>query len=75
MITVKETFRIKGNTTVLVCDVFEDSEITKTIQSNAGTHVSFEVLPVRNCFSEATTRNIILFDNKENTNIEEITFI
>lgn len=75
MISVKEVFEINRDTTVLVCDVFLDSEISDLIRTEQGDFADFEVLPVRECFSKARTRNIVVRGNLDKLNIKNIQFI
>ena len=75
MISVKEVFEINRDTTVLVCDIFQDSEISDLIRSEQGDFSDFEVLPVRECFSKARTRNIVVRGNLDKLNIKNIQFI
>ena len=58
---VKEILKI-NNATVLVCDLFDDSEITSRIKTNLGVFYSpeFEVEAVKFCFDKPKTRHIIL---------------
>lgn len=75
MIKVREVFKINGEATVLVCDLFSDSEIGSVIQSNIGQHVNFEVFPIKACFSQPKTRNILVFGNEDYSKIATIEFV
>lgn len=74
MISVKEVFELNSDTTVLVCDFFEDDKITGMIQSNIGNHKNFEVLPIRECFSKARTRNVVVRGEGDLRNVKSIQF-
>ena len=75
MISVKEVFELNRDTTVLVCDIFPDSEISDVMRTEQGDFSDFEVLPVRECFSKAQTRNIVVRGNFDKLNIRNIHFI
>lgn len=75
MISVKEVFKLNRDSTVLVCDVFPDSEISGLIRTEQGDFADFEVLPIRACFSKAQTRNIVVRGNWDKLNIRNIQFI
>lgn len=74
MITVKEVLKVNKNLTVLNCDIFPDEDIKGTIMSNIGEHKSFEVEPVKPCFSTPKTRSIVLFGDKDYSKITSIEF-
>lgn len=74
MIEVKEIFKV-GKNTVLVCTLFDDEEITDTIESNIGRHTQFSVETPKACFSTPTTRNIVLFGNGNYDAIKSIWFV
>lgn len=75
MIDVKETLKVGTNATVLVCALFSDEEIKPTIESDLGKHTNFFVEEPKYCFSEPTTRNIVLFGNENYDAIKSIKFI
>ena len=75
MINVKDVMKVNKNMSVLVCDLFPDEDVTKTIESNIGKHDSFKVEKVTNCFSEAKTRTIVMFGQEDYSKIETIKFI
>ena len=75
MIAVKEVFRLNDNATVLVCDMFSDEDVKNTLQSDWGTHKKFRVEKPKNCFSEAKTRDIVLFGKDDYSKITGIKFI
>ena len=75
MISVKEVFELNRDTTVLVCDIFPDSKISGVMRTEAGDFADFEVLPVRECFSKARTRNIVVRGNFDKLNIRNIQFV
>lgn len=75
MIKVKEILKLNNDMTILVCDVFEDDIITKTIESNVGKHNKIEVEKISACFSKPQTRNIIVYGLEDHSNIDRIRFI
>lgn len=75
MINVKEVFKLNKNTTVLVCDMFSDDEVKGILESNIGKYKDFEIETVKNCFSAAKTRNIILFGEDDYSGITKIKFV
>lgn len=75
MIEVKEIFKIKNDATVLVCDVFPDEDVKSVIESNLGKHKSFEVEPIRQCFSTAKVRTIVLHGKEDFSGIKTIKFV
>lgn len=75
MIDVKEIFKVNKNITVLICDMFSDEDVTKTIKSNVGEHKSFEVEAVQACFSVPKTRSIVMMGTGDFSKIKSIEFI
>ena len=75
MKAIKETFKF-DNITVLVCEMFDDSEVTDKIVTNAGIFVKpdFEVENVKACFGTPTTRNIVIKRTNFDSKIEEFKF-
>lgn len=71
---VRETLQLENGFSVLMCDLFSDEEITQTLVSNIGIHKNFVVEGVRNCFSSATTRNIVLFEKEDYSGIKTVEF-
>jgi hypothetical protein len=76
MKSVKETLKL-NNATVLVCDLFEDSEITAKLKTNVGTFDSseFEVETVKPCFCEPITRKIVIKKSNITDAITNFSFI
>ena len=75
MINVKDVMKVNKNMSVLVCDLFPDEDVTKTIESNIGKHTNFNVEKVMNCFSQATTRTIVMFGDDDYSGINTIKFV
>ena len=75
MIKVLETFKINSNKGVLVCELFDDSEISKKLMSNVENYKEFEVETPKRCFSEPKTRNIVLHGNYDLKNIKFVNFM
>ena len=74
MINVKETLRVGNGITVLVCDMFSDEDIKRTLESNIGQHTKFKVEGVKNCFSKPTTGDIVMFGNEDYSRIRTVEF-
>lgn len=74
MIPVMETMQLNENVTILVCDMFSDEIITKTIMTNLGKHQNIAVETIRECFSKPKTRDILVFGG-DYTKIKEVEFI
>ena len=77
-IRVFESFYIPHNNhklTILVTDLFQDHEISSTIQSNIGVHTDFQVEQMTHCFSEPKSRLIGFFGNEDYSKITEFKFI
>ena len=74
MIQVREITQLNSNTTVLVCDMFSDDIVTKTIKTNFGTVCNFVVETPKECFSVPKTRDVLVY-GLGCTEINEIEFI
>lgn len=72
---VKEILKVGTNATVLVCPLFSDEEIKDAIASNLGLHTNFVVEEPKYCFSEPTTRNIVLLGSENYDAIKTIRFV
>lgn len=72
MIQVRETTQLNRNTFVLVCDMFPDDVVTKTIKTNLGTICNFVVETPKECFSVPKTRDVLVYgpECKKITHIE-----
>ena len=71
---VYETMKIRDDVTALVCDRYQDDEITEKVKSNLGIHTNFRTEDLRDCFCSCKTR--ILYIVGENVSgITEIEFI
>ena len=78
IIRVLESFQIPYNNhtiTISVTALFNDTEITSTIQSNVGLHTDFQVEHMTHCFSEPKSRFIGFFGNEDYSKITEFRFI
>ena len=76
MRTVKDSFNI-NNATVLVCEMFEDEEVTKTLHTDIGrfNKDEFVVEKVKACFSTPTTRNIVIKKANLSQKINDFSFV
>ncbi len=77
-IRVLDLFHIPHNNqhvTILVTGLFQDEEITATIQSNIGIHTDFKVEHMTHCFSEPKSRFIGFFGKEDYSKITEFKFI
>lgn len=75
MTNVKQVLKVGENITVLVCDMFSDEEITRQVKTSAGIHSRFEVENPKFCFSNPTTRNVVLFGSDDFSSVESIEFV
>lgn len=75
MIRVLEIMKIGNGRTALVCDMFEDKVVTNRISSNIGYFDSFVVEKPKYCFSQPTTRNIVLFGSGDYSSVNKIRFV
>lgn len=75
MISVKEVFNLKNNTTILVCDLFSDDVVTDLVRTDSGDYSNFDVLPIRECFTKARTRNIVFYDELDLSNVKSVQFV
>ena len=75
MINVKDVLKVNKNISALVCDLFPDEDVTKTIEADIGKITSFKVENVTNCFSQATTRIITVFGDGDYARIKKIKFV
>ncbi len=77
MFKVHEVHKLNNGMPVLVCDLFEDSDITESLFTDIGifSRKEFEVGPLRFCFSSPKTRTIMLRTMKDCTGIKMVNFI
>jgi len=74
MIQVRETTKLNSEATILVCDMFPDDVVTKTIKTDFGTIRSFVVETPKECFSAPKTRDILVYGFVQ-TEIKQIEFV
>ena len=77
-IHVFSSFRIPYKSqqiTILETGLFQDNEITSTIQSNVGIHTDFQVEQMTHCFSEPKSRFIGFFGKEDYSSITEFEFV
>ena len=63
--------------TVLVCEIFNTSDVTDRIKTNIGIFEKedFYIDDIKNCFSEPNTRNIVIRKNIDCSKITDLSFI
>ena len=71
---VYDTIKVREDVTALVCDRYEDEDITTTLKSNIGIHTSIQAEVVRDCFCVAKTR-ILYVLGEDVSGITEAEFI
>ena len=74
MIHVMEIIQLNSDATILVCNMFPDEVITKTINSDAGLIRNFVVETLKECFSVPQTRDILVYGSG-NSQITQIEFV
>lgn len=75
MIPVLEVLKLNTGTYVLVCENFSDDAITKRVRIGDRLFERFEIERVRECFSAAKSRDIVLFTEANLSNVEKIEFV
>lgn len=77
MIKVKDRLRIKSSNPVLICDLFADDVITNRLKTDIGIfeESSFAIGDVKSCFSQPTSRTILLRTDKDCSKISEVEFV
>lgn len=77
MIKVIERLKTESLYTVLVCDLFSDDVITNRLKTDIGIfeESSFAIGDVKSCFSQPTSRTILLRTDKDCSEISEVEFI
>jgi hypothetical protein len=76
MIKVLDKLQLSKGT-VLVCEIFNTSDVTDRIKTNIGIFEkeNFYIDDIKNCFSEPHTRNIVIRKNIDCSKITELDFI
>lgn len=77
MINVKEILKMQNGFPVLVCDLFDDKDITKRIKTNTRMFEAsdFEVGTTTACFAPSDSRTILLRTSEDCSGIKEIEFV
>lgn len=65
---------IRDDVTALVCDRYQDDEITGKVKSNLGIHTNIRAEDVRDCFYSCRTR-ILYIIGEDVAGITEIEFV
>lgn len=65
---------IRDDVTALVCDRYQDDEITRKVKSNLGIHTNIRAEDVRDCFCSYRTR-ILYIIGEDVSDITEIEFV
>jgi hypothetical protein len=74
MIPVLEVLKLNTGAYVLVCESFSDDAITKRVRIGDRLFERFEIERVKECFSAAKSRDIVLFTEANLSNVEKIEF-
>ena len=76
MIKVLEKFSIQEHI-ILVCNLFDLTEATKTLWTNVGTfnESQFYIEPLHACFSEPNARYIVIKTTRDCSELTEIQFV
>ena len=77
MINVKEILKMQNGFPVLVCDLFNDADITKRVKTNLGVfeEPDFAVGTVTACFAKPDSRTILLRTTEDCSGIKEVEFV
>ena len=77
MINVKEIIEMESGFPVLVCDLFDDEDVTNHVKTSIGLFEKsdFAVGTITACFAPPSSRTILLKTNKDCSSIKEIEFV
>ena len=77
MINVKEIIEMESGFPVLVCDLFDDKDVTNQVKTSIGLFdkSDFAVGAATACFAPPSSRTILLRTTEDCSGIKEIEFV
>ena len=77
MLKVHGVMKLENGMPVLICDLFQDNEVTNKLSTDIGefSENEFAIGQIRSCFGPPKTRTILLRTHEDCSKIKNISFV